>query len=140
MATSDTTGAPEPNRGRGVHIALWVAQVLLAAFFAFTAANKFLGAPAEVELFDHIGIGQWFRYVTGAIELAGAVGLLIPRLSGLAALGLLGVMVGATLTNLFVVPDGAQFAAMTVALGLMFVLVAWGRWPQTKALAAMLKR
>jgi uncharacterized membrane protein len=47
-------------------------------------------------MFATIGIGQWFRYVVGALELAGAVGVLIPRLSGLAALGLIGLMAGAT--------------------------------------------
>lgn len=38
----------------------------------------------------------------GAVELAGAIGLLIPRLAGAAALGLIGVMVGAVITQLFV--------------------------------------
>ena len=29
--------------------------------------------------FNQIGAGQWFRYLVGALELAGAIGLLIPR-------------------------------------------------------------
>ena len=53
-------------------------------------------------MFANTGIGQWFRYGVGALELAGAVGVMIPPLSGLAALGLVCQMVGATLTNLFV--------------------------------------
>ena len=48
------------------------------------------------------GAGQWFRYLVGILELAGAIGLLIPRLAAPAALGLLGVMIGAFFTQLFV--------------------------------------
>src|SRR4051795_1726291 len=85
------------------NVALWAVQIVLAAFFAFAATPKLLGDPTTVAMFQQIGFGDWFRYLTGACELAGAIVLLIPRLSGLAALGLVGVMVGATLTNLFLV-------------------------------------
>ena len=40
-----------------------------------------------------------FRYAVGLVELAGGVGLLIPRLCGLAALGVTALLVGATVTN-----------------------------------------
>lgn len=46
-------------------------------------------------MFATIGVEQWFRYAVGVIELAGAVGLLVPRLAGLAALGLAADMIGA---------------------------------------------
>ncbi|WP_407659470.1 DoxX family protein [Lipingzhangella rawalii] len=132
MSTNERSAVPE--RSRGVNIALWGAQILLAGYFAFVAANKLLGASAEVVLFDEIGLGQWFRYVTGVVELAGAVGLLLPRLAGIAALALAGVMVGATATNLFVLEDGAILAAQTTALLVLFLLLAWGRWPWTRSL------
>uniref|UniRef100_UPI00211D5EFF DoxX family protein n=1 Tax=Streptomyces sp. t99 TaxID=1828172 RepID=UPI00211D5EFF len=45
--------------------------------------------------FDAIGWGGWLMYLTGVLELAGAVGLLVPRMVALAALGLVGVMLGA---------------------------------------------
>lgn len=128
------------DRSRGANVALWVAQVLLAGYFGLVAANKLLGAPAEVDLFADIGLGQWFRYVVGVVELVGAVGLLVPRLAGVAALGLAGVMVGATVTNLFVVTDGAVLAIQTGLLVVLFVLVAWGRWPRTRTLFARLSR
>jgi putative oxidoreductase len=85
-----------------VRIGLWGLQILLALQFAMAGLAKVFGDQAMVEMFDTIGIGQWFRYLVGALEVAGAVGVLIPRLSGLAALGLVCLMVGATLTNLFV--------------------------------------
>jgi uncharacterized membrane protein len=117
-----------------------VAQVLLAVFFIVASAPKLLGEPTTVASFNTIGLGQWFRYLTGVCELAGGIGLLIPRLSGLAALGLVGLMVGATLTNLFLLPGMAPAAIVTVLLGVVFGLIAWGRWPQTKALAGMFRR
>jgi hypothetical protein len=49
-------------------------------------------------------------------------------------------MVGATLTNLFLLPGMAPVAVVTVLLGVVFGLIAWGRWPQTKALAAVITR
>ncbi|MFE3457301.1 DoxX family protein [Nocardiopsis aegyptia] len=138
MNPSDTEGGP-PQRGRTLNIILWAVQILLAAFFLFQGGGKLLGTEASVRLFDDIGLGQWLRYVTGVVEVAGAVGLLIPRWSGLAALGLLGVMVGATASNL-ITPGYQGFAVQTIVLGVVFALVAWGRWPRTRELAAMLRR
>ena len=97
--TGTTSQTPPPNtattRKHASSIALWTLQVLLAAMFAMAGLAKVFGDPAMVEMFDTIGIGQWFRYLVGALEIAGAVGVLIPRLSGLAALGLVCLMVGA---------------------------------------------
>jgi putative oxidoreductase len=123
-ATGGTPAARVGARGRAVRIGLWGLQILLALQFAMAGLAKVFGDQAMVEMFDTIGIGQWFRYLVGALELAGAVGVLIPRLSGLAALGLVCLMVGATLTNLFVL--GAS-PLLPVVLLVVSALVAWGR-------------
>jgi uncharacterized membrane protein YphA (DoxX/SURF4 family) len=138
------TTAPAPattsGRGRGVNITLWVTQIVLGAFFVVACAGpKLLGEPTTVEMFHQMGAGQWFRYLVGALELAGGIGLLIPRLAGLAALGLTGVMVGATYTEL-VVLDSYAMAITPAVLGVVFALVAWGRWPRTRALVRSLTR
>lgn len=140
MTANETSTTVAPARGRGMNITLWVLQVLLAVFFLVAAAGpKLLGDPYAVEIFGEIGAGQWFRYLVGTLELLGAIGLLIPRLAGLAALGLVGVMIGAVLTQLFVL--GPAVMALTPALfAILFGFIAWGRWPQTKALTAGLKR
>jgi putative oxidoreductase len=75
--------------------------------------------------------------MVGALEVAGAVGLLVPRLSGLAALGLAGLMVGATTTNLFVLGESPW---LPIGLLLASALIAWGRRSRTKALAGRLQR
>lgn len=127
-ATSETRAASAPARRRALSIALWALQALLALMFAMAGLSKVFGDRAMVEMFAAIGIGQWFRYVVGALELAGAAGVLIPRLSGLAALGLVCLMAGAILTNVLVLG-----ASPLLPIGLLVVsaLVAWGRWPRT---------
>ncbi|MGH4012967.1 MAG: DoxX family protein [Pseudonocardiaceae bacterium] len=135
MTANDTLAAPGTARGRATNLTLWVVQVGLAAFFVLAAAGpKLAGQQYAVEMFTQIGAGQWLRYLIGALELAGAIGLLIPRLAGLAALGLVGVMVGAVLTQVFVL-DSAVMALTPAFLVVVSGLIAWGRWPQTKARA-----
>ena len=125
------SGTSTTTQRRALSIALWVLQVLLALQFAMAGLAKVFGDPPMVEMFATIGIGQWFRYVVGALEIAGAVGVLIPRLSGLAALGLICLMAGATMTNVLVLG-----ASPLLPIGLMLgsALVAWGRWPRTRTL------
>ncbi|MEV2221520.1 DoxX family protein [Nocardia vinacea] len=76
---------------------------------------------------------DWFRYFVGAVELAGAIGLVIPRLSGLAAIGLSLTMIGAAYTNAFVV-DGYWPVYTPLILLVLFVFIAWGRRDETKRL------
>ena len=120
---------PPVRRGRALNITLWVLQIALAAFFLLAAAlPKLIGEATAVEMFDEIGLGQWFRYVVGALELAGAIGLVIPRLARLAAFGLAGVMVGAILTQLFIL-DGGLLAITPAILLALVCIIAWGRRP-----------
>jgi putative oxidoreductase len=46
-----------------------------------------------------VGLGQWFRYFTGTLEVAGAIGLLISRYAFYAAILLALVMVGAIIAH-----------------------------------------
>lgn len=132
MSSAGTRGAARTtSRGRTANIVLWVLQVVLALLFVMAGASKVFGDPAMVRMFADIGVGQWFRYVVGALEVAGAVGVLIPRLSGLAALGLACVMAGAVFTNLVVLGASPLLPLANLVLAL---LVAWGRWPRTGAL------
>ena len=73
----------------------------------------------------------------GALEVAGAVGLLVPRLSGLAALGLAALMVGATVTNLFIIGERPW---LPVGLLLVSAVIAWGRRSRTRILRPSRRR
>src|SRR5690349_854155 len=55
----------EKHPGRPLTIALWVVQLGLALMFFMAGGKKLAGDPMMVGLFDTIGIGQWFRYLTG---------------------------------------------------------------------------
>ncbi len=77
-----------------------------------------------VGLFDVIGIGQWFRYLTGGLEVIGAVMLLVPSLAALGAAILLPVMAGAILTHLFVLGNSP---AIPLVLFLALASIAWLR-------------
>lgn len=118
----------------------WSIQVLLGAFFILVSVPKLTLTPDVVAGFSGLGTGRWFILFVGACELAGGVGLMIPRLSGLAATGLVGLMIGATITNLFLLPGMASGAVVTVALGVVFVFIARLRARHTRALIRQLKR
>jgi putative oxidoreductase len=86
---------PADNPSRAMNIALWVLRVLMAALFLFAGFAKLSGQPQMVESFGLLPVGQWFRYVVGLMGIVGAVAVLVPAVSGLGALLLLVVDVGA---------------------------------------------
>jgi putative oxidoreductase len=102
--------------------ALWVVQVLGAVLFFIAGLAKISGDAQVIQTFAAVGIGQWFGYVMGFIEIASAILLLIPALSGIIALLLVPTMIGVTLAHLFVggnpaLPIGILFISTIVALG-----------------------
>lgn len=125
---------PEPAMPRrsGVgNVLLWALQVLLAAFMIYSGWSLF--GDQFVGKFDRIGFGQWLRYVTGVLEIAGGLGLLVPRLCGLAALGVAGVMAGAVATEAVILGDPAAAVLPAVVVAVAAV-VAWFRRDTVKAL------
>jgi putative oxidoreductase len=110
--------------GRGVNVALWVLQVLLAAAFLMAGASKLAGAEMMVKQFEVLGLGQWFRYLTGALEVVAAVLLLVPRWSGLGALLLIPTMLGAAIAHLVVFKNSPAAPLVFLALA---AVVAWCR-------------
>jgi uncharacterized membrane protein YphA (DoxX/SURF4 family) len=123
--------APSPVvSGRARNVALWTLQILLGLFMAVASgAPKLFGEATAVAMFDQIGLGDGFRYLVGALEIAGGLGLLVPRLAHLAALGLALVMVGAIVACLTVLAAGALTITPLILLAL-FALIAWARWPR----------
>ena len=68
----------EPRSRQDVVIT-WILRVAVAAVFLSIGRAKFDAHSMWPALFDKIGLGQWFRYLTGALQLAGAVLVLVPR-------------------------------------------------------------
>jgi putative oxidoreductase len=104
MSHSASLTQTSPVRySRPGRIALWTVQIALAGMFLLAGGSKLVGTPPMVALFDAVGIGQWFRYVTGLIEVGSGFALLVPALAVFGALALVPTMIGAIVTQLFIV-------------------------------------
>lgn len=79
-----------------------------------------------VQVFDAIGFGQWFRYVTGLVEVGGAVLLLVPATGFLGGLLLFATMVCPVATHLALIGGNPAPAVVLAALS---GFVAWRLWP-----------
>ena len=116
-------------------IVLWIVQSLLALAFLAAGSMKLMRSKAQLE--------EQMPWVTdfspmairliGAVEVLGALGLILPAVTGiatvltpLAATGLAVVMVGAMVTHVRR-NEMAQLAPNVVLLALA-VFVAWGRF------------
>ena len=95
-----TTAALPASRSK--IIVLWILRILMAALFLFASYMKLTDNPMMVDEFNTIGLGQWFRYFAGALELAGGIAILVPSVSVFAALVLLAVDAGAFITQIAV--------------------------------------
>ncbi|WP_115559392.1 DoxX family protein [Xanthomonas dyei] len=93
----------QPSAGRFIRGLSWTLRVFAAVAFFAAGAAKLAGVPMMVEVFDHIGLGQWFRIVTGAIEIIGAIALLLPATFALSGALLAAMMLVATGVHLFVI-------------------------------------
>jgi len=119
-----TTATRVRTRPTAATVAVAAVQAVLALQFAAGGLLKLTAAAPMVELFTDIGAGSWLRILVGALELAGAVGLLVPRLAGAAAVGLAALMVGATVTNVAVLHTSP---VLPVAYLLALCLVGYAR-------------
>ena len=129
-ATSIQTARPSRRIGA------WTLQGVIAAAFFAAGFAKLAGVPFMVDLFSQIGLGQWFRVLTGVVEVAGAVALLIPGLASIGALWLGGTMVGAVTTHLFVLHTSPVPA---IVLGLLNAVVVYLRRNELVALLHRVK-
>jgi putative oxidoreductase len=69
--------ADVPSKART--IAIWALRVVLGLAFLAIGTTKLTGTGHAVEYFAAIGWGQWFHYVTGFLDIAGAALLFVPR-------------------------------------------------------------
>ena len=113
-----------------MNIPLWALQVLTAVAFLMAGYGKLSGQPEMVEQFAKIGIGQWFRYVTGGIEVVSAILLLIPRLTPVGAALLSCTMVGAVFTHLTLIGGSPGPALVLLCFA---AIILWGRFETVRA-------
>lgn len=131
---------------RILSLTLWVLQGFMAVMFLVFGVTKF--SPRVIywtDLFARIGIGQWFRFFTGGLEVICAILLMVPRTAGTAAVFLACTMAGAVVIHIFMLRDG--YAVVFPGLPMLILIaVAWKRglasaqWHETKTLALRAKR
>jgi uncharacterized membrane protein YphA (DoxX/SURF4 family) len=114
------------------NLILIAGAVILAGVFIMFGAGKFMDPAKWIEKFAAWGVPTWFVPVSGALELAGAVGLLIPVLRGLAGIGLALFMIGAVATHVIHHEVVMIFVAGAIMIG--SAAVGWLRLPETKEL------
>jgi hypothetical protein len=138
MTTTTPTATLTIRRSRAGNAALWTLQVLLAAVYAFSAFGKLTAEAQNVAGFEAMGLGMPGMYIIGALELAGAIAMFIPRLTGPAAMCFVALMIGAVTITLAI--GGGILVVMPAAVGVLAAIVAYGRRDSTMALAARVRR
>lgn len=97
----------------------WILVGLLALGFSMAALGKLSGAA--VPMFEGWGYPPWFATLIGVLELAGAIGLLVPKTTRYAVLGLTVVMLGAASTHL-INDEVGQVLRPTLFLALLWTV------------------
>lgn len=96
----------------------------VAGFFILTGLEKFsTGGPGAswVTIFNEIGLGQWFRNFTGAVEIVGGMLYVLPKTCALGATLLASTMVGAIFVHVAILHS---YGASAVPATLLFAVVA----------------
>ena len=118
------------------NVVLWVLQILLAALYLFAGGLKIVAAPEDMRAAptDPIPMGSWllFLRLIGCFEVLGALGLVLPGLTGIKrhltpiAAGCLAIiMAGAVVVGFMQI--GASAAIMPFVVGILDVIVMRGR-------------
>jgi len=113
-------------------ILIIIIQVVLGLLFVGIGSMTIAGRKMFVENFRRFGYPQWFRIVTGSLEVLGGIGLLIgiwlPWLSALASAGLTLVMLGAVFTQVRT-KESWQKIVVPLVVGVLSIVVAVSYWP-----------
>lgn len=129
--TAETLPVPAPRKLLGA--SLWTVQALLALMFIYAGTTKlFTPADALAKMIPWTGDHPGLVAVTGLADLAGGLGILLPaltriqpRLTVLAAVGLMVLMAAAAVFHLS--RGEAAVVPMNAVLLAMAAFVAWGR-------------
>lgn len=118
------------KQARWQRMTAWSLQILAALFFLGAGIAKVTGNEEMVTEFTRMGIGQWFRYLTGILEVTAALLLLLPRTAFWGGTVLAAMMLTCGLLHLF-----RMGGDPVPAIVLLFITgtVAWLRRPQMKS-------
>ena len=112
--------------------AILAIKALLTLAFVGAGGAKLMGVEMMVQTFDAIGWGQWFRYLTGVIEVGAGVLLWVKGREAIGAFLLTATMAAAVLFHLLVL--GPSFVPALV-LGILAAIILWQHRDQIGAAA-----
>ena len=114
----------------------WVLRGGVAVFFVLAGLEKFpTGTTTEWPgIFAQIGLGQWFRYFTGVVEMVGGILYLLPPTCPIGAALLGCTMLGAMIVHIVI--RHSVGASLIPALLLVAVVTIASRRPETIALGS----
>ena len=93
----------EEKRGAIDVFTAWLPRLAVVFAFVVIGATKFGNDRGEwYRIFELIGLGQWFRYFTGAVQVSGALMMLTPWTRTAGAILLACTMIGAIIVDIFV--------------------------------------
>jgi putative oxidoreductase len=120
--------ADAPSKWRA--IAIWALRVVLGLLFLVVGTTKLTGTGNTVEYFSAIGWGQWFRYLTGLLDITGAALLFVPRWTCYGAIVLACSVGSATLIALTLLRGnpmwgGSEMVWVPLVITLLAVVLAW---------------
>ena len=102
----------------------WLPRTAVVLAFGFIGVTKFTDPQGEwSKIFQQIGFGQWFRYFTGAVQIAGSVMMLTPWTRTIGAAMLACTRIGAMLVDVFIA-RAVGFALAPLVL-LCIVIATW---------------
>ncbi len=110
-------------------VVLWVCQVALALMFLGAGIRKFT-SPMWARMFARWGYPDDFYLVIGALEVAGALALLVPRTAAPAAIVLIVIMIGAGVTH--ALHGEWQRLPQIAVMSALLVAVMYGRWSHAR--------
>ena len=115
------------------NITAWVLQVLLGLAFIASGIKKFTDLPGTLGMFGSIGLPGVLAYLVAGGEVLGGIGLLVPRFTRLAALGLLIIMAGAVVMHATKIPGGLAGGVPALVLLALLAVLLWLRRPAPAA-------
>ena len=106
---------------------VWSVRILLILAFSAAGLAKLASVSQMVQVFEAIGIGQWLRYLTGAVEIVGVALLIAPATVFFGALLLAVTMIVAAGMHLTLIGGNPGPA---ILLALLSIFVAWRLRPR----------
>jgi len=122
-----------------MNVFLWILQILLALVFLMAGSMKLMKSRAEIAASQPDRMG-WIEHVSdgtarlaGGAEVLGAVGLVLPAVTGIAPvlvpLAAAGLAVTMILAAIFHSRRGeSQSTTMNIVFAILALIIVWGRF------------